>query len=348
MRRIVLGGLAAPIVAAAVVACGSSGSVTRTGRTATRSAAAPAKPAAAGHGAQAVAKTTTMGTSARAAATGTSARSQAESDARALLAKVVLPPGSQRLTSVGRMGPKTSRRHAGPKHLAGGHMLAKVPEPPATAIKWFEAHVPHSWTVAGQGYKSLHGVVQAWSARFEVPAKGLLRPRWVAFHVTRASIGTLVDVNARVAWVSPRPGWSHLPMSAKALSMKVAPGQGEGSRRPGRAIGSAVTITRPSQVRLVTGMVNRLHPSTDLPIDCPAVPSPTLYLWIAWPGGGGGTPLAVARVDLTACGEGPDVTLTAGGRQAPAMTGSSGLIAKIERGLHIQIGLNGISAAGGG
>lgn len=270
-------------------------------------------------------------------------RGLAESDAETLLRRVPLPPGSQRVAVPPKhAGLPVGNRNTGHLRLVDRHAFWKAPVSMAAATGWVAAHMPATWKVSGRGYGSKHGVLESRSLRIGVPGKGRLRLRTIVIEAVPVSGGALLRVDAEVAWVPARKQSSLVP-GAGELSMKVATGRGRHGRLPGRTTGRPVVLTKHREVGTMRSAINHLSTTTGLPISCPEVPTPALYLWITFRADRSASPLARVRVDLGGCGEGADVALTVHGHRTPALTGSEKLISEIKCDLQVRIGRDGIS-----
>ena len=269
--------------------------------------------------------TTTASTSPAPAVT---PQQRAVSDAAAILASFVAPPGARRLPAA--------------PAIAGGVLKSASDYPVSTALiddtSW--------WLTAGQPQ-----AVLAWekgrlprqfapgdstfgptlSDTFSLPpVPGVLDIRDLVVEVVSAGGGkTAIRVDAQVTWQPPRSGTERVPSAAQVVTISQLPSMLPHAKRPP----APVTITDAATTKKIAALVDSLPVSTLGVASCPAMFGGGIELTFRAKAGGPG--LAAAN-SAGAC---DTVVFSLGGKRQPALTRSASFVPQVlkDAGLHWHV-----------
>lgn len=255
-----------------------------------------------------------------------------------LLHELPLPPGSRSLGHRPSFGHPLSGPPQSPavKTLVDRHAFWAVPLAPGEAVAWIAAHEPHGWRVSERGGTSSYGGQESWELGLTPPGGNLAETAVLVTAVVGGHGRSLVRVDAQAVWYPPRPKGSLVPLSARQLTVAVAP-ERRGADRPGTSSSSLAPVTDPSKVRSVVLAVNRLHVNVDTVESCVAIPVPAMYVWLSFRERPGGPVLAEARLSPYECSGGGSAVLRVRGHRAPPLGGGVRLIGEIERVLGMKL-----------
>ena len=255
---------------------------------------------------------------------------RAVSDAAAILASFVAPPGARRLPAA--------------PAIAGGVLKSASDYPVSTALiddtswwltagqpqavlAWEQAHLPHRFTLGDADFGP-----PSWDQMFSLaPVPGMLDARDLVVEVTGAGSGqTAIRVDAQVSWQPPRPAAERVPPATRVVTITRLPSLDPRARRPP----APVTITGLAVVRRIAALVDSLPLSTIGPgASCPGTIGGGIRL--AFYATADGPPLASAQGPAP-CGT---VQFSAGGKQQPALQLTDSFIPQVLKlaGLHWKI-----------
>lgn len=268
-----------------------------------------------------------------AAARHPSPRKRATAYARAALRELRLPPGARRMKFPARL-PADLRQPPLPANLhevVDERALYRVGSPMSAVHGFVAGHVPAGWRAGAAGQSGLRGTVTG----YFIAANPVKPPSW-AYEVTLAASmvpsrggGSLLRVDAQVAWYPPRSAAEHIdPGRYRAVTVVVPV---PGTTKPRRI---TRTFTASPVVARLARLVNALPAMPDEVINCPAM-FPGRYSRLVFVPRSGSVPRVV--VTMPGC---IAATVSVGGRKEPALDpGNSPLLAVMNR-------LLGVAAAG--
>ena len=121
---------------------------------------------------------------------------------------------------------------------------------PAGVLSWENAHLPRQFGQSGSG-TSGPAAFFMWNLP-EVP--GVLNERQLTVAAVSDGKGNAdIRVDAHVDWLSARPGWAHVPATARAVVITAVPGGNDRKKPP-----APLTVTNPARVRELVSLVNAL------------------------------------------------------------------------------------------
>jgi hypothetical protein len=256
---------------------------------------------------------------------------RAVTDAAAILASFVPPPGARRLPSApdadgGTL--KSASSVPGASTLVDDVSWWRVPGRPEAVLAWEQGRLPRRFVPAGTGYGYTGGTRSSWSDTFSLPpVAGVLNTRDLVVEAVSAGDGqTAIRVDAQVAWQPPRPAAERVPSAARVVTITELPSLLPGRGRPP----APVTITDVTVVRRIAALADSLPVSTLRFASCPAMLGGGIQLTFrARPGG---PVLAVA----SSAGSCDTVLFSIAGRPQPALANSASLVSGVLRiaGLH--------------
>lgn len=201
-----------------------------------------------------------------------------------------------------------------------------LPGTPAQALSYVQAHPP-AGSMTGAFWRSLPaGFVEfGWAA---VPrATGGLRIEIKAARLADGSTG--LEAEAQGFWLTPRPSFEVLPTNAHLLRVTLIPSRLEPSGRTRH-----VTVTGRRRIERVVELLDALPAGQPMgPVECPLDDGAALRL--AFYGAHGGSPLAVARDELSGCG---GVSLTIAGRSQHWLDSEGDLLAQVSAAIGVKLG----------
>ena len=272
-----------------------------------------------------VRRTTHTALSARPASSGAtlSHEQRAVTDANALLASFVVPPGARRLSGAPTVIGGVLEH---PEQVPGTPDLADksgwwlAAGAPRQVLGWEAAHMPHRFSQAIDGSSTLgFGTVRTWFDIFSLPAiTAVLDSRQLIVEVVADSGKTAIRVDSQVTWLPARPAGEKVPPAVRAVTVSEYLGWNVDSQPP-----RPVTITDPAKVRALVALIDGLPMPPQfgaIAESCPASNGSDLTL--AFSARSGAPALAVATVELSGCA---GVDFTIGGKQQPALGATSAL-----------------------
>lgn len=245
---------------------------------------------------------------------GTTPQRRATADAAAILAAFVPPSGSVQLTSApvtGGAGLLDPVSREDTPNQVNTHAWWHVPrQSPSAVLAWENAHLPHQFGQLGSG-TSGPAAFRSWNLP-EVP--GVLNERQLTVAAVSDGKGNAdIRVDAHVDWLSARPGWAHVPGTARAVIVTPVPGGNDRKKPP-----APLTVTDPARVRELVSLVNALPMSPSGVFACPmddgrgvrltflaAMGGPVLATAFAASNGCGGVLLVIGAGPLSTDGPGP-------------------------------------------
>jgi len=205
-----------------------------------------------------------------AAATGLSPKQRAETDAAAILAAFVVPPGGRRLP-----GPPSGQANQ-LKHITGSSASPnwvdkagfwQVKGDPQQVLAWTASHVGRSHTDGGliTNFPVQDRPETVWERDYALPPVPAVEDtRELTVEVADAGNGqTAIRVDAQVTWLPARQASAMVPAAATAISMSVIPDPNLNKKAP-----PPVTVTSPEAVRQIRAMVNSLPVFPPGPREC--------------------------------------------------------------------------------
>ena len=180
-------------------------------------------------------------------------KQRAASDAKAILAQFVPPPGAVRLAKQpalpgGGNYPVTSLNSTAQADAVG---YWRALGEPTALLAWEKAHISRSFS----GQDAIFGP-PSWNTVYSLPAvPGVLPTREMNVQVYDVGGGmTVIMAEAMVSWQPPRPAFEVIPASVTVVTIAASwPWQGNPA---------PVTITSVPVVRRLAALVNELPPST--------------------------------------------------------------------------------------
>jgi hypothetical protein len=251
-------------------------------------------------------------------------RAKADAYARRLLARLRLPGHAHRLPWPAR--PLRSLRPMLPVDLhdvTDLHALYHLTLAPAAVNAYLVAHTPAGMRAGDVGQSGQAGTITGYDVDYH-PA---VRPAWL-YDATLASAivsapggGSLVRVDAQVAWYPPRSAAEHIVATRYRAVTTTAPTHWSGPPRP-----VTRTFTAPAVVARLAALVNGWPAMPDTVINCPAITAAsTLYRLVFVPASPRWPTISITS---TGC---LSVVVRVGGRGQPALDDGGELVTTIDR-----------------
>jgi len=313
--------------------------------------------AAAGEGAARIQAASGAGAAPTAAAN----RASADRDVRALLGRVVLPPGARALS--GRPPGAGAIDNAQPQQatpdIADVHAWWRAPGTLDSVVAFEKAHAPAGSSFAGSGGGSTPGTTgggttpgttgggttpgttgesssAAWSyVEFSFPARaGVLGSRMLIVKVSALGAhATALRVDAEDVWVIPRSPGERIPAGVGEVDVSSA--------NPGRPPSLTRSVTDASQVRTIVTLIDALPIVQPGAIACPMIMinGPTVTFTFRASAGG----KILAQASQYAAFPGPNTAcdpmrLSIEGRTQTPLLGGNGFVAAVGKLLGLKLG----------
>jgi hypothetical protein len=275
----------------------------------------------------------TAGGAAGARASGATNLAAAQADTAAVIAGLALPPGAIR-SAVEPAGDGSVLANPpgvpATPDVVDDHAWWIVPGTPAAVVAYVAAHPPAGATCAQPGGGDTPSVGYV-SDECSLPqVAGVLDERALLVVATRLPGGsTGLRADAQAVWLVPRSATERIPAGARRLVVSVTT-LGRPHRRP-------VTVTSRRRIDRVRALLDALPLVQPGVRSCPA--GRGVRIRLAFYARGGRTPLAVAGVDPSGCG---DVSLTIRGRTEPPLTslglpGTDSLVRRIDAAIGVEL-----------
>ncbi len=224
----------------------------------------------------------------------------AVTDADAMLASFVLPPGGEKLSAAPAAGGGVLSQPASSPQtptLVQKTAWYQAPGGPQSVLAWERAQLGKHYATFGSGSGS-SGTAQFWDQTFALPAiTGVIDTRQLIVEVTAAAGGeTDIRVDAQVTWLPARPASAYVPATAAVVRVSLDLGGNAGRDKPP----APATITDRSVVSEFAAIINGLPLFPPGTYSCPADDGKSLTLTFS--ALAGGPALATATVALDGCG----------------------------------------------
>jgi hypothetical protein len=230
------------------------------------------------------------------AAAGSRSANQAASrrDARSLLAKLMLPAGATPVASE-PAGDHGYLKVVGPLESDLARALAhgwwEVPGTPSDVIAYVRAHPPAGSTPSGSGSGgNIYTGTTSTSVNYQwPPVRDVLGDRELAVTATALPGGeTGVLAEAQSDWIVPRPATERIPSSTGEIDIS--------SGAPGKPPVESLSVSGPSEVRKIVGLINALPIAQPIVVACPLLIDPRL-ITMTFRAASDGAALAVLTYD---------------------------------------------------
>lgn len=257
-------------------------------------------------------------------------RAKADAYARRMLARLRLPghadrlpwPAS-RLRSLRPMLP--SEQH----DVTDLHALYRLSLAPAAVNAYLVAHTPAGMRAGDAGHVGLAGTITAYGVDYNPAAA----PAWIYLATLATTVapgrdgGSLVRVDAQVAWYPPRSAAEHIVATRYRAVTATAPTRWSGPPAP---------VTRTFTARVVVArlaaLVNGWHAQPNVEMNCPAITAAsTLYRLVFVPSSPRWPTITVASDGCLSSG------VQAGRHGQPALADGGQLPATIDRLLGLPV-----------
>ena len=250
------------------------------------------------------------------------------SDAAAILASFVAPPGARRLSAAPALDGgvlKNASDFPVSTALVDDTSWWLTAGQPQAVLAWEKARLPHQFAPGDSTFG------QTLSDTFSLPpVPGVLNTRDLVVEVVSAGGGrTAMRVDAQVTWQPARPGTERVPSAAQVVTITQLPSLLPHSKRPP----APVTITDSAVTRKIAALVDALPVSTLGVASCPAMLGGGIEL--TFRAKAASTVLAAVN-SAGGCGT---VLFSLGGKQQPALTGSASFVPQVlkDAGLHWHV-----------
>jgi hypothetical protein len=245
---------------------------------------------------------------------GASPQQQARTDATAMLAQFVPPPGATRLASAPAASGGFSLAHkafeAGVSDQVDVASFWRVPAPAGSVLDFEKAHLPRQFSSSGTGTVGDNFGSASLESWILPGIPGVIGMRELTVEVTSPSSNvTYVRVDSNVAWIPPRPASEKVPAGATVVTITATPDMNHPKGTP-----APVTITDPAKVAKIAAALDGLYLDTSGSHGCPAEAGKSMTL--AFRAAPGGPVLATATAVIPSCGS---VSFSVGGVQRPAL-----------------------------
>jgi hypothetical protein len=173
------------------------------------------------------------------------------------------------------------------------HAWWHVPgQSPSGVLAWENANLPHRFGQVGSGSGG-PAVFRSW----DLPVvSGVLNERQLMVSAVSDGKGSAdIRVDAHVDWLSARPGWAHVPGTARAVVITAVPGMNDRKQPP-----APLTVTDPARVRKLASLVNALPTFPSGVFSCPMDDGRGVRLTFL--AAAGGPVLATAFAKSNGCG----------------------------------------------
>ena len=222
---------------------------------------------------------------------------QARSDARALLTKVVLPKAVVPVSKLPGGLLSTPPQTPATPDLVDLHRLYVVGEPVATALAFVKAHQPAHTSVGTEGTSgtTTPPITTEWFIGFSWPPVGsVLNSRQVLVSLAALSSNrTAIRLDAEVTWLPAKPAGDLIPPGPDLLRAELSRGlNGEQGRGP-------TTTKDPAVIEAIRSRVNGLGVFPPGVMSCPADFGQELTLTFRWPASR--HPAVVVTADVAGC-----------------------------------------------
>ena len=255
-------------------------------------------------------------------------RQRAVSDAAAILASFVAPPGARRLPAAPALDGgvlKSASDIPVSTALIDDTAWWLAPGQPQALLAWEKQRLPRQFAAGDASFG------QTMSDTFSLPAvSGVLNTRDLVVEVVSAGGGrTAIRVDAQVTWQPPRSAAERVPSAARVVTITQLPSLLPHGKRPL----ASVTITDAAVTKRIAALVDQLPVSTLGIVSCPAMVGGGIELTFRAKAG------APVLATVNSQGGCDTVLFTLAGEQQPVLAGSGSLITKVLKtaGLHWHV-----------
>ena len=257
-------------------------------------------------------------------------RAKADAYARRLLARLRLPGHAHRLPWPARLpGSLRPMLPADLHDVTDLHVLYRLGSAPAVVDRYLVAHVPAGMRAGDSGQSGSGGITTGYYVGYNPAAL----PAWLyqatlaTTVVHRPGRGSLVRVDAQVAWYPRRSAAEHVDPSRYRAVTATAPTRLTG---PPRTL--TRTFTSPAVVARLAALVNGWPAMPDIVLNCPAIrTSSLLYRLVFVPASSRWPAISITSDGCLSSG------VKAGGHGQPALDDGGKLVTTLDRLLGLPV-----------
>ena len=257
-------------------------------------------------------------------------RQRAVSDAAAILASFVAPPGARRLSAAPALDGgvlKNASDYPVSTALVDDTSWWLTAGQPQAVLAWEKGRLPRQFAAGDSTFG------QTLSDTFSLPpVPGVLNTRDLVVEVVSAGGGkTAIRVDAQVTWQPPKSASESVPSAASVVTISELRSMLPHTKRPP----APVTITDPAVTKKIAALIDALPVSTLGVASCPAMFGSGIELTFRAKAGG---PVLAAVNSAGGC---DTVLLSVGGKQEPALAGSASVVSKALKAAGLHWNVNG-------
>jgi hypothetical protein len=257
-------------------------------------------------------------------------RAKADAYARKLLARLQLPGHARRLPWPARLpGSLHPMLPADLHDVTDLHVLYRLGSAPAAVDRYLVAHVPAGLRAGDSGQSGGGGITTGYYVGYNPAAlpAGFYQVTLATAVVRAAGGGSLVRVDAQVAWYPPRSAAEQVVASRYRAVTATAPTRLTGPPRP-----VTRTFTSPAVVARLAALVNGWPAMPDIVLNCPAIRvSSLMYRLVFVPASSRWPVISIASDGCLSSG------VKAGGHGQPALDDGGRLVTTLDRLLGLPV-----------